>query len=538
MIPILFEANETDVATHGIGDLIDCISCECEMTAEGEYELSFIYPMTGELFSELTIGRLVFVKANPWQAKQLFRIYGFEKNLDGTLQVNCQHISYDLANIPVQVFHSNTNATCQQTLNAMIPKALAITGDSIYNYTFTSDIMDPPHTEDHVFWLETPSSVRAALLDGDDSIQGCYGGDLIFDNYNVQLLNVGGENRGVVIEYGVDLIDYKQEQNISEMATGVFPYFRYSYKTDDGYEDRFTYGQIQYTAGDFITHRVIPLDLTSYFPNQEDGSAPAAWQLEAKAREWMAEEKGFGEPKVNLTISYAMLGQDIRLYDAVTVRFVKMGKDVTSKVISYKYDVLKEKPLEVQISNTKEAAIFSLEDASRLRKGLLPPERIKNQSITSEKYAPGSVRGGGGGGGGGGASHDWHLAGGGALAKDGVKSENIEDQAVTTPKIHTYAVTAETMADLSVPSRSIQDGAVITMKIGDLQVANIKLYQGARDAIAKVWEIDQLVAGRIYANGTVSCTGFILNGTQAAWGSILDGTGTPRTVMQPIGGGY
>lgn len=512
MIPILFEANETNVATHGIGDLIDCISCECEMTAEGEYELSFTYPMTGELFNELTIGRLVFVKANPWQAKQLFRIYGFEKNINGMVQINCQHISYDLANIPVKAFKTNANATCQQALDVMKNNALPITGNTIWNFTFSSDVSGAPQTEDKKFKMEAPASARAVLLDGDDSIKGCYGGDLIFDNYNIQLKSVGGEDRGVLIEYGVDLMDLNQEQNISEMVTGVLPYFSYNVQVNNEYEDRVAYGDIQYASGDFVSHRVIPLDLGSYFPDQEEGTAPSKEQLNAKAREWMAAEDGFGEPEVNLTVSYATLGQDVRLHDAVTVRFLKLGIDVKSKVTSFKYDVLNEKPIEISVGKAKESVLFSLEDASRLRKGLLPPERIKNKSITSDKYATGSVRGGGGGGG-----------GGGALAKEGVKEENIEQYAVTASRIRNNAINHDKL---------LGNGEVWTVNIGNNQVAEIKCEKGIRDAIAKVWQIDALIAGTIDSAGRVSCSTLIVNSTQFVGGtfSVIDYYGHTRSV--------
>ena len=83
MIPILFEYNETSFSTHGIGDLVDCIECKTSQNNEGEYELSFTYPVSGELLKELTIGRLVYAKANPWQENQIFRIYGYEKAING-----------------------------------------------------------------------------------------------------------------------------------------------------------------------------------------------------------------------------------------------------------------------------------------------------------------------------------------------------------------------------------------------------------------------------------------------------------------------
>lgn len=471
MIPILFEYNATDFSTHGLGDLVDCVSCEAAMTDEGEWELSFRYPVTSELFPELTIGRLIWAKANHWQGNQLFRIYGYEKDIGGMITVNCQHISYDLSNIPVKAFKCDKNATAGTVLQYIRDSAVAVSGLNVSQFNLSTNVPGTAYTEKGYFELESPSTVRAALLGTNDSIKEKFGGDPVFDNRTVQLLNVGGADRGVVIEYGVDLMDLSQEENISEMYTGVLPYFSYSQlvggSADDGeYEQTVAYGDIQYVSGSFRTHKIYPLDLTSYFPDQEEHTYPSASTLNAKAREWINAEKGFGEPEVNLTLSYASLGQDVRLYDAVTVKFVKMGISVKSKITSYKYDVLMERAVEVEVGKTKASSVFSLEDASRLKRGLLPPERIQNKSITNDKYQDGSVE-------------TSSLAGGavttGKIASDAVIEEKIKDDAVTEDKIKNAAVTVNKISNGSVITEKLADGAVMTDKLAEGAVNNAKL---------------------------------------------------------------
>lgn len=526
MIPTLYEYNAQTFGHHGIGDLTDIISCESYMNDEGEYELSFVYPITGEFINELTIGRLVAAKANSWQGRQLFRIYGYEKEIAGKITVNCQHISYDLANIPVRTFKTNTTDTCAQVLETLFSKKdndeynyIAPVYDAdqsicLNKYVFSSTVEGTAQIQDNYFRVDTPSSLRAVLLDGDESIKGCFGGDLVFDNRNVYFKKTAGEDRGVIIEYGVDLMDLKQEENISEMVTGVYPYYRYTVdnqQTGES-EDVYAYGDIQYCEGTYSVQRVIPLDLTEYFPNQEEGTPPDKGDIEAKAREWMAAEDNFGKPEVNLTISYAALGQDVRLFDAVGVRFPRLGIDEPSKskVTSYKYDVLNERPIEVEIGKTKKSFLFSLEDASRLRKGLLPPERIKNKSLTSEKYATGSVRGGGGGGG-----------GGGALAKDGVLNENIAQSAVDTKQLALYAVKSD----------RIGNGEIYTINIQDDQVSADKLTYEVRNILADVIDVKTLVAGVVDSAGRVTASTIICQGHQYTpmTFSIIDGNGNQRS---------
>ena len=469
------------------------------------YELSFTYPVGGELINELTIGRLIYAKANPWQNNQIFRIYGYEKEIGGVITVNCEHISYDLNKIPVKCFKSAASANCNTVLANMKSNAVSITGLSISSFTFSSNVSGTAQTQKGYYELESPASARSVILDGDDSIKGCFGGDLVFDNYTVSLQSTGGSDRGVVIEYGVDLMDLNQEENISEMVTGVLPYYTYTANNDNN-DPLIAYGAVQYASGTFRTHRVEPLDLTSYFPNQADHTAPTAAQLNSKAQEWMQKEDGFGQPEVNLTLSYATLGQDVRLHDAVTVRFVKMGIDVKSKVCSYTYDVLNERVTEVEVGKTKPSVLFSLEDASRLRKGLLPPERIKDNSITEEKYASGSV--------GGSAIKNsgvssYHLTGGAVggreLANNAVSEPKIADEAVTTNKVKPLAITVNRIANGAVISEKITDGAVTTNKVLSKAITYAKsAYQGTLDQVdinaADIAAINNIFAGSVWAD--------------------------------------
>ena len=524
MIPILFEYDETEFITHGIGDLVDCIACECQCNDDGEYELSFSYPKNGELFGELTIGRQILAKANPWQQEQIFRIYGYGKELGGKITVNCEHISYDLNRIPVKQFQGAASDTCNAALAKVVANAQSITGLNVNRFTLYSDVEGTAQTQDGYFELSTPSSVRAAILDGDDSIKGVYGGNLVLDRYNVKLLKSGSEeggmNRGVLVEYGVDLMDLRQEENISEMYTGVYPYYRYTLEGHD--EESFAYGSIQYASGTFQNHRVMPLDVTEFFPNQAEHTAPSAAQINSKAQEWMNLEPGFGEPEINMTLSYASLGQDVRLHDQVTVRFVKMGIDRAAKVTSYKYDVLNDRVTEVQLGKTKETILFSLEDASRLKKGLLPPKRIQDKSLTADKYADGSVQSA-------------------AIGTGSVGSSKIAGGAVTTPKISSGAVTEEKVGSGAITVTKIADGAVSNPKLSDLSVSEQKLIAGAVSyyklgSDVQVTLTDLLVASRIYATviyaeRSVSCSTIIVSGHQFVPGTIafIDGNDNYRS---------
>lgn len=290
MIPILFEYNETDFTTHGLGDLVDCIECKAKATAEGEYEMSFTYPANGELFSELKNGRIVLAKVNDYHEPQRFRIYGIESNINQTVTVNCQHISYDLANYPVKIFKDQLSPA--QAVATMKNNIVSINSGTAESFPFTISgyqiqgfssqrsymrgdyVIEGGYTWQAIeniaagnafnqeqwtalekFKVESPKNVREILLDGDDSVLGLYGGDVVFDNTAISIEKTAGQNRDVVIEYGVDLVDFRQDKNITEMVTGVLPYWKgsirgsgngtlgknYEVYTGDRFEDGYTY---------------------------------------------------------------------------------------------------------------------------------------------------------------------------------------------------------------------------------------------------------------------------------------------------------
>lgn len=395
MIPTIFSAGFIDTIDydetvspyippfpdHGIVDLVDCIECVAEETADDghSWELELVYPQSGLGFNEIQIDRLILAKANNHQRHQVFRIYSIEKNIKQTITVRAQHISYDMNNVPVKVFSAtgSTNACTKLRTNTIYGSNW-----KQHHFYFSSDIgsSDP-------FKLDEPKSLRAALLDGDNSLKGTYGGDIIFNNHRVYLNQTGGEDRGVVINYGVDLIDMTQEINNSEMITGILPYYKKS-ESDDGYEaNPIVYGNVVYGPGSYSVQKISPVDLTEFFPN----SVPTVAQLTTKGAEWVSAEK-IGEPEISLTVSYANLGQNVQIHDAIKVLFPKMGIDVMAKVSRYKYDVLRERCVEIDVGHAKTSKYFDLLDASKLKKGLIPPDRISKNSITSDKISKEAVK--------------------------------------------------------------------------------------------------------------------------------------------------
>ena len=62
MKPILYESNETAFTSNGLGRLHDAVSFTVTTERNGVYEADFNYPVTGEHFSDIKCGRIVYAR--------------------------------------------------------------------------------------------------------------------------------------------------------------------------------------------------------------------------------------------------------------------------------------------------------------------------------------------------------------------------------------------------------------------------------------------------------------------------------------------
>ena len=59
MIPILYEMNETNFTSNGVGRLFDCTRCEVTEEKNGNYLLELDYPVSGKYFKELSTVKII-----------------------------------------------------------------------------------------------------------------------------------------------------------------------------------------------------------------------------------------------------------------------------------------------------------------------------------------------------------------------------------------------------------------------------------------------------------------------------------------------
>lgn len=352
MKPVLFAPTATTFTTNGLGKLSDAASCTVKETRNGAFELTLKYPVEGIHYAEIQQRSIILAKPNPVDLAQPFRVYRISKPINGLVTVYAYHISYDLTGIPVSPYSA---ASVQAALAGFSTNAVATNP-----FTFWSDM-----TSSGDFIVKSPASVRSLL----PTVLEVYGGEYKYDKYTVRLYQQRGVNRGVTIRYGKNLTDLKQDENCSNVYTGVYAYY------SDGNGIVETSPKVTPAPGTYDYTRVLPLDLRAEFKE-----APTAEALKAAAEQYMSDHN-IGVPEVSLNVSFVQLEQTqeykdlallerVELCDTVTVIFERLGVNATAQVTSTVYNVLIDAYDSVTIGNVrKNVAMTIAEQAQEIAKG-------------------------------------------------------------------------------------------------------------------------------------------------------------------------
>ena len=327
MTPILYPSTEEDFKNNGIGILSDAVKCIVTEERNGAFELEIIYPIDGIHYDEIKTRRLVMAKPNPIDDPQPFRVYRITRPLSGLVTIYAEHISYDLSGIPVSPFSASsaTEAISKLSTMAAVESPFVFWTDKSNTGTMT---------------VSVPSSTRSLLGGSQGSVLDIYGGEYKWDRYMVRLYNTRGANRGVSIRYGKNLTDIQQDENISNVYTGVYPYW----VDADGNLTQLP-EKIVNAPGTYDFIRILPLDLSQDFEE-----APTESQLRQSAEAYIKSNE-IGVPHVSLTVSFVQLEQTeeyrgmalletVLLCDTVNVEFAQLGVSATAKCVRTVYDVL------------------------------------------------------------------------------------------------------------------------------------------------------------------------------------------------------
>lgn len=339
MIPILLKQD----AKTKIGWLAEAISCRCTEERNGIYELELQYPMLGTYAADLVIDRYIKAKPNSTGDNQLFHIRKVSKPINGMFTVSCDHVSYALSGYPVPTVSASGNA--QVAINAVLTAAKNQLGkDTGFSAAPTDIALSSSISLANV-------SARAALGGVQGSILQTYGGEYEFDNYTIKLHKSRGQDRGVRISYGRNMIDLKCEIDIDSAYTGIYGYV----KNDD--VDLKSYVSVTNSSG--INSKTLIRDFSSDFSGDEITQA----KLDSAVSAYVS-KNDINSPSVSMTVSFVDLSQSpeyasfsaleaVNLCDTVKIYHKDLDIDIKAKVIKTTYDVLRERYTSIELGSPR-----------------------------------------------------------------------------------------------------------------------------------------------------------------------------------------
>lgn len=341
MIPIIYEKNETQFTSNGLGRLRDTVSCIVTEGRNDVYECDFEYPISGENYDLIKCGRIIAVTHDETGDIQPFDIVSFTRPIDGIVSFHAVHISYRQSKMTV----SGTNISS-------LADALALmrTAEPSNPFSYWTD-----KSSDNLFAAAdgVPRSVRQMLGGVEGSILDCYGGEYEWDKWTVKLWNARGRAREFTIRYGVNLMSYDEEVDYSGTYTACLPFWVGS---GEGEESVVVKGNI--VSSGIVPYdgreACVPLDLTDKFDEQ-----PTPSQLEEMASELMSSKKVY-IPAQTIKVKFVRL-QDVPEYenyaslmecslcDSVNVMFPDYDVSGSFKIVRTKYNVLKDRFDEMEL---------------------------------------------------------------------------------------------------------------------------------------------------------------------------------------------
>ncbi|MGX7043306.1 phage tail spike protein [Leuconostoc holzapfelii] len=198
MTPILYEKDEIDFTSQGLGALAEVYDVDVAEQRNGLFQITAKYPVTGIRYDDISVGRIILAKPNQRDEPHAFRIVNTELDVMGySLMIEADSITYDLNHNIVK--HLNVSGADGQTMMSALKNA--IVNPSIFN--FYSDINHVSSTSlDYVNPMEAIMGVKGSFLQ-------IWGGELKRENRRVAMFNRRGRDNVATFRLGKNISGLK-----------------------------------------------------------------------------------------------------------------------------------------------------------------------------------------------------------------------------------------------------------------------------------------------------------------------------------------
>lgn len=343
----IYDKLETDFTHNGLCVLDSVIKAEVEEELNGLYKLELEYPIDPR-GKWLNIIEGNIIKASTPMGYQLFRIFKKKKNLN-SISCVCLHIFYDL----LDNFIEDTRPTNATGTSAIVD--LFKGTQYPHNFNVSSDI-----SRVNTAYIVRKNPIEALLSDDENSFLNRWGGEIVRDNFSISMKAHRGEDRGVTIRYGKNLIGVEEEIDESNVITRIMATGLYENDVPLKLPKKYIDSPL---INKYVHPKIKHIHFTDLRVDKDKSITETMVQqmLRAEVKK-LYEVQKVDLPIVNYKVDFIELSkteeykhyqilEKVWLGDIVTVKHQKLGIDLKSEVISYKWDCISNRYIGLELGN-------------------------------------------------------------------------------------------------------------------------------------------------------------------------------------------
>jgi phage minor structural protein len=271
----------------------------------------------------------------PW-GKQCFRLKNPQIE-NKKINVRARHLYFDSQNYIIKdsfVVDKNCN-------------------DALDHLNRATDVPTPFTTISDVPTIFSYRCVRKSLAEAVNDVIERWGGHLVRNNWQIEVRQNAGQDRGVNLVYGKNIVNITSDENWSSVCTKLMPVGKDGLLLDETWLsiDEQLY-DIPYTkVVSFEQNEINQKDYSDGEGNVDEAAYQAALinDLRAKGLEYLNENSA---PKVNYTLD-AYLKNVSDVGDTIFVKHPKCRIDIITRVIALEFDVIRQQITKVEFGNFK-----------------------------------------------------------------------------------------------------------------------------------------------------------------------------------------
>lgn len=363
---------------HNGDAVLEPISCECEMTLNAEWHLELEYPVDEEKF-KMIIREAVLSVPTPIGERQLFRIYETEKN-DDSVTAFAFPIFFDSKDDHILLDLRPTAKNGQEALDIMCAGS---------RYTGTSDIT----AASTAYYIRT-NLMEAINGDIDQSFINRWGGEILYDNYQIIINSHAGGDYGVRAEFGYNLEGIEEHVDMSSVVTRIIPV---------SYNGHTLEGDAPWVDSDRIDSYAKIYTKEIYYPDvkmkEDAGEDEEGCSTLEELREKLVQKcrkqfsQGIDLPKISYSVDMVSLEgteeykgyeilERVGLGDTVSCKHRILGIETKARAVSIKYDCIERRNKEIVLGDFQNT---TFDTAFETQKAVESVIDMKSKTVMGEK---------------------------------------------------------------------------------------------------------------------------------------------------------